>query len=247
MIVLECKLKGKEEQYRLLDEAVRTALFVRNKSVRYWLDNQGVGRKELMRHNTQLRAEFEWCKKLNSHATQASVDRAWFAITRFYSNCKTQIKGSRGFPKFKKQGHSVEYKTSGWKLSEDKKSLTFTDGFKVGKFKLIGTRDLNFSAINQIKRVRAVKRADGYYAQFIIDIERHEKHESTGKQLGIDLGLEFFYIDILAVNLSENKIAAANIVTKGWSNCSCPILAIPPIDIPLYQAKKARNILMKLT
>jgi len=195
MIVLECKLKGKDKQYRALDEAIRTALFVRNKSVRYWLDNQGAGRKELMRHNTQLRAEFEWCKSLNSHACQASVDRAWFAITRFYSNCKAKIPGKKGVPKFKKQGRSVEYKTSGWKLSEDRKFLNFTDGFEAGKFKLIGTRDLNFYAINQIKRVRAVKRADGYYAQFLIDVERVEKHERTGKQLGIDLGLEFFYTD----------------------------------------------------
>ncbi|MGL5871893.1 MAG: RNA-guided endonuclease InsQ/TnpB family protein [Xenococcaceae cyanobacterium] len=195
MIVLECKLKGKDKQDRALDEAIRTALFVRNKSVRYWLDNQGVGRKELMRQNTQLRAEFEWCKNLNSHACQASVDRAWFAITRFYSNCKAKIPGKKGLPKFKKQGRSVEYKTSGWKLSEDRKSLNFTDGFAEGKFKLIGTRDLNFYAINQIKRVRAVKRADGYYAQFLIDVKRVLKHESTGKPIGIDLGLEFFYTD----------------------------------------------------
>jgi putative transposase len=65
--------------------------------------NRGVGRTELMRHNTQLRAEFEWCKKLNSHACQASVDRAWFSITRFYSNGKAKIKGKKGFPKLKKK------------------------------------------------------------------------------------------------------------------------------------------------
>jgi putative transposase len=195
MIVLEYKLKGKEKQERALDEAIRTALFVRNKSVRYWLDNRGVGRTELMRYNTQLRAEFEWCKKLNSHACQASVDRAWFAITRFYSNCQTKIQGDMGFPRFKKRGRSVEYKTSGWKLSSDKKNLTFTDGFEAGQFKLIGTRALNFYSINQIKRVRVIKRADGYYVQLLIDIERVELHESTGKQKGIDLGLEFFYTD----------------------------------------------------
>jgi putative transposase len=211
LIILEYKLKGKNEQYRALDEAIRTALFVRNKSVRYWLDNRGVGRTQLMRHNTQLRAEFEWCKKLNSHACQASVDRAWFAITRFYSNCKAQVKGKKrsadgevsspcrrtkqSFPKFKKQGRSVEYKTSGWRLSSDKKTLTFTDGFEAGKFKLIGSRDLNFYSVNQIKRIRAVQRSDGYYAQFLVDVERVEQHESTGKQKGIDLGLEFFYTD----------------------------------------------------
>ncbi|MEI6328099.1 MAG: hypothetical protein WCP16_02615 [Pseudanabaena sp. ELA645] len=30
MLVLEAKVKGKTEQYSLIDEAIRTALFVRN-------------------------------------------------------------------------------------------------------------------------------------------------------------------------------------------------------------------------
>ncbi|MBV9388329.1 MAG: transposase [Chroococcidiopsidaceae cyanobacterium CP_BM_ER_R8_30] len=58
-----------------------------------------------------------------------------------------------------------------------------------------GTHDLNFYQISQIKRVRVVRRADGYYAQFCVDIERNIKHEYTGKIIGIDLGLEFFYTD----------------------------------------------------
>ena len=42
MIVLEFKLKGKAQQYRMIDEMIRTAQFVRNKTLRYWIDNQGV-------------------------------------------------------------------------------------------------------------------------------------------------------------------------------------------------------------
>jgi putative transposase len=99
------------------------------------------------------------------------------------------------FRSFKKKGHSVEYKTTGWKLSEDKKYLTLTDNFKAGKFKLIGTRDLCFYNKNQIKRVRIVKRADGFYAQFCINIERKEEQKPTLSAVGIDVGLEFFYTD----------------------------------------------------
>ena len=58
-----------------------------------------------------------------------------------------------------------------------------------------GTRDLNFYQISQIKRVRVVRRADGYYAQFCVDVEREIRHEYTGKIVGIDLGLEHFYTD----------------------------------------------------
>jgi len=140
-------------------------------------------------------SEFEWANKLNSMARQASAERAWQSINRFYGNCKPKKPGKKGFPRFKKNTRSVEYKTSGWKLSDDRKSIAFTDGFEAGKFELWGTRDLNFYQLAQIKRVRVVKRADGHYAQFCVDVEREIKHEYTGKIVGIDLGLEYFYAD----------------------------------------------------
>lgn len=195
MLVLEAKLKGKQGQYNSIDEAIRTALFIRNKSLRYWMDNKNVGKNDLQRLCAVLAKEFDFADNLNSMARQASADRAWFAIKRFYDNCKAKNPGKKGFPRFKKRGHSVEYKTSGWKLSTDKKYITFSDGFNIGKLKLVGTRDLSFYSIKQIKRVRLVKRADGYYCQFCVDIERKEQHQYNGNQTGIDVGLEFFYTD----------------------------------------------------
>jgi|GEM_PF-5817872 len=50
-------------------------------------------------------------------------------------------------------------------------------------------KTLVYYTAQQIKRVRIVKRADGYYCQFLIDYERKENHEPTGKITGIDLGL----------------------------------------------------------
>ncbi len=48
----------------------------------------------------------------------------------------------------------------------------------------------------QIKRVRLVKRADGYYVQFAVQAERHDAAmQPTGKQVGIDVGLKAFYTD----------------------------------------------------
>lgn len=38
MIVLEFKAKGKTTQYTAINEAIRTAQFVRNKCVRFWMD-----------------------------------------------------------------------------------------------------------------------------------------------------------------------------------------------------------------
>jgi len=197
MLVFEAKLEGKNEQYERLDEAIRTARFIRNSCIRYWMDTKDVGRYDLSAYCVVLAKEFPWAAKLNSMARQASAERAWSAIARFFDNCKKARPGKKGFPRFKKhETHgSVEYKTCGWKLSEDRRNITFTDGFKAGSFKLWGTRDLHFYQLNQIKRVRVVRRADGYYVQFCIDAERNEKREPTGRTIGLDVGLTHFYTD----------------------------------------------------
>ncbi len=195
MIVLEFKARGKTTQYAAIDEAIRTAQFVRNKCIRYWMVNRGVGQKELYRHNTLLRTEFPFVKALNSHACQVAVERAYSAIARFYSNCKKSIPGKKGYPKFKKNCRSVEYKTSGWTLASDRRSINFIDNKGIGKLKLKGTWDLNFYQLDQIKRVRLVRRADGYYVQFLVNAESKVDVELTGKMIGLDMGLKEFYTD----------------------------------------------------
>ena len=139
--------------------------------------------------------DFPWAKKLNSMARQAAAERAWFAISRFFDNCKKGIKGKKGYPRFKKNSRSVEYKTTGWSLSDNNKYLTITDKFNISRMKLIGSRDLHFYDKKLIKRVRLIRRADGVYAQFCLDVKRNENTECTGKSLGIDLGLNHFYTD----------------------------------------------------
>jgi putative transposase len=195
MIVLEFKLKGKPQQYRVINDMIRTAQFIRNKALRYWMDNQNVKLSDLYKQCAVLAKEFEWAGKLNSMARQASAERAIFAIQRFFANCKANKPGKKGYPQFNKSTCSVEYKTSGWKLSSDKKSLTFTDGFAAGTFKLVGSRDLHFYAPEEIKRVRVIHRADGYYTQFCINVERVEEVVPTGKAVGLDVGLTHFYTD----------------------------------------------------
>ena len=195
MIVLEFKARGKITQYAAIDEAIRTTQFVRNKIIRYWMENPGVGQKELYRHNTALRAEFPFVKALNSHACQVAVDRAYTSITRFYSNCKKSIPGKKGYPKFQKNCRCVEYKTSGWKLSQNRKQIDFIDKKGIGKLKLKGKWDLNFYQEDQIKRVRIVRRADGYYVQFLVNAENKVDIDLTGKMLGLDVGLLEFYTD----------------------------------------------------
>lgn len=196
MIVREAKLlNGTKEQYLALDDAIRTAQFIRNKAVRHWMDNQGVGKADLYALCKDLAKEFPFAKKLNSAARQASAERAWQSISSFYSRCKKKEK-KKGYPKFKKHCRSVEYKVSGWKLSEDCKSISFSDGFNIGTLSLYCDKDTREDLFRlKINRVRIVRRSDGYYAQFCFDAIRKEKVEYTGNVIGLDLGLKYFTKD----------------------------------------------------
>jgi putative transposase len=125
-------------------------------------------------------------------ARQASAERAWSAIARFYDNCKKESKRRRVFHALRSIKHMVLLNTKpvAGSLSEDRRTITFTDGFKAGSFKMWGTRDLHFYQLEQIKRVRVVRRADGYYVQFCLDVERIEKREPTGKTIGLGCWLD---------------------------------------------------------
>jgi putative transposase len=196
MIIRETKLlNGTKEQYQLFDDAIRTAQFIRNKAVRYWMDNQKVSKANLYKLCKDLAKEFAFALKLNSAARQASAERAWASISSFYNRCKKGEK-KKGYPKFKKHCRSVEYKVSGWKLSDNCMSIAFTDGFGIGTLSVYcnaQTREDLFRL--KINRVRVVKRADGYYAQFCFDADRFEDGQYTGNVVGLDLGLKYFTKD----------------------------------------------------
>ncbi|MDY6782093.1 MAG: transposase [Cyanobacteriota bacterium] len=194
MHIVEFKVKGKRAQYQSIEEAIRTAQFVRNKCLRYWMDNRGVNKYDLNKHCRVLAQEFPFANKLNSQARQSAAERAWSAIARFFDNCKKGIPGKKGFPRFKKNCRSVEYKATGWKL-HDPKHISFTDKNGIGRLKLVGTWDLAFYGVESIKRVRLVKRSDGYYCQFCLDVEVKIETQPTGKTIGLDVGLKEFYTD----------------------------------------------------
>ncbi|MBS9394033.1 MAG: transposase [Dolichospermum sp. LBC05a] len=205
MLVFEFKAYGKSVQLTAIDDAIRTAQFIRNSCIRLWMDVQDTGKNDLQKYCAVLAANFPFANELNSMARQSSAERAWAAITRFYNNCKKGIPGQKGFPQFQKDCRSVEYKTSGWKLALNRKSITFTDKKGIGRLKLKGTRDLHFYQINQIKRVRLVKRADGVYVQFCIDVNRQENIEPSGNTIGLDVGLKEYYTDSHGVMVENPK------------------------------------------
>ena len=197
MLIYEYKLDGSLVQYTAIDEAIRIVQFIRNKCLRLWMDERGISENGVQLFCTVLAKTYPFAARLNSQARQASANRAWVAISRFYENCKAHQPGKKGYPKFQHDNRSVEYKQTGWKLEPDGKHITFTDGCGIGRLRLVGNKKQSLSTfpLKQIKRVRIVRRADGYYVQFGVQAERTIEHIPTGKQIGIDVGLKAFYTD----------------------------------------------------
>ena len=197
MLIYEYKLHGKTAQFKAIDEAIRVTQFIRNKCLSLWMSTRGVSKNALQCYCAVLAKEFPFAARLNSQARQAAADRAWFAVSRFYDNCKTHKPGKKGYPRFQHDNRSVEYKQTGWKFEPDGRHITFTDGCGIGCLRLLGNKGQRIEEYptKQIKRVRLIRRADGYYCQFAVEAERHVEHVPTGKQVGIDLGLKEFLTD----------------------------------------------------
>jgi len=167
MLIYEYKLSGSNTQFAAIDEAIRIVQFICNTCLRLWMDERGISKNDLQVYCAVLAKDHLFASRLNSQARQVSADRAWFAISRFYDNCKNHKPGKKGYPKFQHDNRSVEYKQTGWKLDPDGKHITFTDGCGIGRVRLVGNKKQQIAAfpIKQIKRVRIVHRADGYYCQ----------------------------------------------------------------------------------
>src|SRR5258708_30500609 len=160
MLIYEYKLDGSKHQYAAIDEAIRIVQFMQNKSLRLWMDEGGISKNALQAYCAVLATAYPFASCLNSQARQASADRAWFAISRFYKNCKQHKPGKKGYPTFQHDNRSVEYKTTGWKLEPDGKHLTLTDGCGIGRLRLVGNPKQQVAAfpLKQIKRMRIVHR-----------------------------------------------------------------------------------------
>lgn len=115
-------------------------------------------------------------------------------------NCQVRFLGERGTvtcPLLPDQhdNRSVEYKTSGWALHPTKRRITFTDKKGIGEVKLLGKWSIHTYDLKSIKRVRIIRKADGYYCQFALNVESNINTSPTGNSVAIDVGLEVFYFD----------------------------------------------------
>jgi len=70
MLVFEFKAYGKKQQFDPVYEAIKTVPFIRNKALRFWMDNQKVNKYDLNKYSAVLAKEWTFCDELNSMARQ---------------------------------------------------------------------------------------------------------------------------------------------------------------------------------
>ncbi len=147
MIVLEAKLQGTDGQYRALDEALRTARFVRNSCLRYWMDNQGLNKYDLNKYCAVLAREFEWADKLNSIGLHKLVlKERGLELPASLITAKNKSLEKRGSPDSKSTNRTRASSTrhlAGSYQRIGEKSLS-RSGFNAGTFRMWGTRDLHY-------------------------------------------------------------------------------------------------------
>lgn len=80
-------------------------------------------------------------------------------------------------------------------MHPSKRRITFLDKKGIGEVKLLGKWDIHTYPTELIKRVRIIRKADGYYVQFCVKVDAHTESRTGNGEIGLDVGLEFFYSD----------------------------------------------------
>ena len=196
------KLYGTEEQFRSADAAIQTVQFIRNSVLDVWMKNGKLkeqrvqfGWPEMSRMSTELRKQHEFCKNLYSDACQVAAERAWNSVKNFYEKCKNPAykNKKKGYPRYRDNCRSVEYKAKGWFFSEDFRKITFRDKTGMGTFTLKGGKWLDNELVKLVQRVQVVKAQGYYYLQLVLKMTPESPDLTpTECATAFDLGLKEF-------------------------------------------------------
>ena len=121
------------------------------------------------------------------------MDGLLYLASTTIASLKSKVK--KVFPSLKKIVEALNTRHQALLLHQTKRRITFTDKKGIGELKLLGKWDLQTYDVKDIKRVRLIRRADGYYAQFFIGVDVVDIQPKTGDKIGLDVGIESFYTD----------------------------------------------------
>lgn len=162
MLIYKAKLHG-TQQYDALNEAIRSALFICKKISLQQIDNCGVSNYGLLKHSERIDDKYKW-------SVECSLMVKQVMLYKFYTSYQISTWASQVYPKFKLSGYSFYYKSSGWRLSADRKQITGKYGLCNSAFDLLSTHNLNFCWINLSKQVRVLRRIGEYMLNLLLSV-----------------------------------------------------------------------------
>ena len=163
---------------------------------------------DLIKQLPELKKEFKWLSNVHSQTLQGTIERLEKGYDKFFSDLKKGITTSK--PKFakKKKWSSVEYKSSAIKYTGNSE-LNIS---KIGRIKFFKSREIE----GEIKIVRIVKKANGYYLNIVTDKD-FDKCDNQAT-VGIDLGIKYsvvtsdgeYFENIKTFKKFQNKLRIEN-------------------------------------
>jgi putative transposase len=154
----------------------------------YRQDKKHISAYTQMGQLPELKEAFPQFKEVGSQCLQDVIDRLDKAFKAFFRRVKER-RVKAGFPRFKGYGRydSFTLKQAGWKL--EGRYLTIT---KIGRFKLFLSRPTQ----GDIKTVTVRRTSFGkWFVMFSCDNVPEKAIPSTGKEVGIDIGIKSFAVD----------------------------------------------------
>ena len=139
---------------------------------------------DLIKQLPELKKEFKWLSNVHSQTLQGTIERLEKGYDKFFSDLKRGITTSK--PKFakKKKWSSVEYKSGAVRYAGNSE----INISKIGRIRFFKSREIE----GEIKIVRIVKKADGYYLNIVTDKD-FDKCDNQAI-VGIDVGIKYFVV-----------------------------------------------------
>jgi putative transposase len=164
---------------------------------------------DLIKQLPELKEEFKFVKEVDSTVLQATVERYFKTKDKFFADFKSgKIDKSKAkyIAKQTKNGQPINNKKlfnigkPKWAKKDDYQTLNYklgirpkANGFYVPKFGYLKVFNFKQYQGEKLKTFSITKKADGLYLNVQIEVENTKFISKNENQVGIDMGIKFFY------------------------------------------------------
>ena len=224
MLLYEYKLRLSPAQQAAIDEAIRTTQFIRNKALRLWMEGRGVT-PTTCNSSAPVWRRTSFCRPLELASPPGGRLPCLDCHRALLHQLPGEAAGQEGLsalPTGLPLG-GVQADRMAARRCREAPHLHRWRWHRAGTAHwLTGASHL---PREQIKRVRLLRRADGYYAQFVLQVERRISHAPTGSAVGIDVGIAAYVTDSDGQRWPTRASSAWPRRASSAVSAACPVAA----------------------